>query len=86
MWCYIQRHLTQFEQAPALDEVQVKYPTGSVKHSSAVLANCTLCRQRRHVRMWVPSKFICRYTNIKSHSVKAARNNSNLSLFRSKQK
>ena len=36
MWRCIQHRLTQLGQAPALDGVQVKYCTGSVKHSSIV--------------------------------------------------
>ena len=63
----------------------MKYHTESVKQSSAVLANCTLCQRRRHVRIRVLSKFHFRYTNITSHSVKTARNNGNLSLSRREQ-
>lgn len=38
MGCYIQRRPMQLGQAPALDGVQVKYRTGSVKHS---ISTCT---------------------------------------------
>ena len=85
MWRYTQRRLTQLGQAPALDGVQVKYRTGSVKHSSAVLAHRILCRRRRHVKMRVLRKLRFTYTNIPYYSVKTARNVGESSSSRSEQ-